>query len=179
MTPVHNIRRHKLCSIMSVSTVSTIGIPSTSQNNANSNCDNNKFREVVFDFIERIGKELPLYEDSEPKFGASEFKQIELQIQAQRIEKVLELCVAKIRLAFHLSHLMQHQSDHLKLLLARDSALAIEQFSEKWLNTVHDFSGQEFTADLYQCLSIIENKETTKDMHKVRSKYILKTNSLN
>lgn len=172
MTPIHTILRHKSCSIMSFGAISTIDIPSTSQNDADSNCDNSKFREVVFNFIERIEKELSFYEDYEPKFSANDFKRIELQIQAQRIEKVLELCITKVQLAFHFSHLMQHQRDHFKLLFPRHNALALEQFSEKWFNSVLDLSSQEFTADLFKCLSIIESKETAKYTHKVRSKYI-------
>lgn len=130
--------------------------------------EDEKFREVVFEFIERIGKETSTYECYEPNINANDFKHIELQIQAKRVEKVLELCIDQIKLVFVLSFLIQHQSDYLILYMSSDNARLIEIFSNRWFNgTTVKVNNNEFETDLNRCLDIVKGCQMNKQKFKV------------
>lgn len=117
--------------------------------------DDEKFCEVVFEFIERIGKEVTLYENYGPKISENDFRHIEMQIQAERVEMILKLCIKKINLIIFLSTLIEHKRDYLKLLFMREHGQKIEQFAQKWFDqTVHG-SKVEFNSDLNECLDIL------------------------
>lgn len=131
-------------------------------------CEDEKFREVVFEFIERIGKETSTYECYEPNINANDFKHIELQIQAKRVEKVLELCINQIKLVFILSFLIEHQNDYLILYMSSDNARLIEIFSKRWFNgTTDEVHGNEFETDLNRCLDIVNECQINKQHFKV------------
>lgn len=133
------------------------------------NLDDTYFQQVVFEFIQRIGREVALYEDYEPNISANDFKRIELQIQAQRVEKILDLCIAEIPLVFSLSSLIE-QPDHLKLLLSQRDAQKIEQLTQKWLYSIPDTSNSELNADLNLCLNIVGKNDAVKEWLKVNWK---------
>lgn len=134
--------------------MSLIGIP---------NCDTNNFQNIVFDFIERIAKEVAVFDcGNEFNLSESAFRHIELQIQAQRIEKVLQLCISKIRSVFVISQLVEDQRDHLKLFLEPSDVKRIENFAKKWfreLSESNQWTGVEFNIDLNQCLSTAEQTD--------------------
>lgn len=126
-----------------------------------SNCNENKFRNIVYEFIERIAKEVSFYDnDSELNISASVFRHIESQIQAQRIKKVLQLCISKIRLVFFVSQLIEYQRDHLKLLFQPPDVECIENFAQKWIEMDfdHDSNG-DFNADLNHCLDAADRTD--------------------
>lgn len=125
----------------------------------------------MYDFIERIGREISMYDDGESSISASDFKHIELQIQAKRVEKVLQLCINQIRLIFVLSHLIEHQRDHFKLLFAREDAKLMEEFAQKWLQFMPDPSNPEFNAELNQCLIIMDGTDMKWKIQKVNFLY--------
>lgn len=119
-----------------------------------SNCDENKFRTIVYDFIERIAAEISLFDDDTDAFNlsASAFRHIELRIQARRIEKTLQLCIAQIRLIFFVSQLIEHQCDHLTLLFQPLDAECIKKFAKKWSQSNLDPLNRDFNIDLNECL---------------------------
>ena len=118
------------------------------------NRDGNQFQNIVYDFIERITNELLLYDDnSEFDLSASAFRQIELQIQAQRIEKVLELCISKIRLVFFVSQLNENQRDHLTLFFQPLEVECITNFNRKWFGSDINPLNSDFNVDLNKCLN--------------------------
>lgn len=129
--------------------------------------DDRHFRQIVFDFIDRIGKEIVLYNDYESNLSANDFKHIELQVHAQRVQKVLKLCIEKIRLIFYVSHLIQHQSDHLMLLFSLDDAQFIENFGQKWFHSVIDSSDNKFISELSRCFDILKTYDTTEEWQNV------------
>lgn len=133
------------------------------------NSDDTYFHQVVFEFIQRIGREVTFYEDYESNISANDFKRIELQIQAQRVEKILNLCIAKIPLIFSLFSLIE-QSDHLRLLFSRQDAQKIEQLTQKWSHSMPDTSNGEFIADLNLCLDIVGKHDSVKEWQKVNWK---------
>lgn len=137
----------------------TIEIPSMSNIDANAHADDKKFREIVFDFIERIAREVSMYEDGESTISANDFKHIELQIQAQRVENVLKLCISKIQCIFLLSYLIEHQYDHLTLLFPRQDAQRIKTFAQKWLHSIPDSSDRRFNAELNDCLNAVDKAD--------------------
>ncbi|XP_055311486.1 dynein regulatory complex protein 10-like [Sitodiplosis mosellana] len=140
---------------------------SPSTNLIDNDSDDSYFCQVVFELIERIGREVAFYEDYESNISAKDFKHIELQIQAQRIEKILDLCIAKIPLVFYISSLIEQPRDHhLKLLFSRRDAQQIEQFTQKWSNLTADASNIDFIADLNVCLDIVENNDAAKEWQK-------------
>lgn len=124
-------------------------------------CDQKMFCDIVFDFIERIVREASVYEDNSCSFDANDFRHIEYQIQAKRIEKVLQLCISKIHQVFILSHLIVNQRDHLKLLFDRKDAQQIEKFAENCFDAAPDPTNHEFETQLNRCLDATErtNKE--------------------
>lgn len=125
-----------------------------------SNCDETKFRNIVYDFIERIANEVTLYDDnSEFNLSASAFRHIELQIQARRIEKALQLCITKIRLVFFVSQLIEYQRDHLKLFFQPLDAERIEKFAQKWFKPKLDHLNSDFNADLNHCLDVADRTD--------------------
>lgn len=124
--------------------------------------DDEQFRGVVFEFIERIGREVSLYDDYEPNINAINFKHIEMQIQAQRIQKVLDLCIDKIKRVFYLFDLIEHYNDEVKLLFSKEDAEKIEYFSRKWFEGTIDSSNTGFNSDLYQCIEILEKVDIDK-----------------
>lgn len=141
----------------------TVTIDNTSTNPINNDSYNNdNFCSVVFEFIERIGREVAFYEDYESNISAKDFKHIELKIQAERIEKILELCISKIQLIFYLSNLIEEQRDHLKLLFSQHDAQRIEQFIQKWSNLMADTSNYDFISNLNTCLDIVEKSDAAK-----------------
>lgn len=126
-----------------------------------SNCDENKFRNIVYDFIERIANEISLFADDSNEFdlSASAFHHIELQIQAGRIEKALQLCIAKIRLVSIISQLIEYQCDHLKLLFQPHDVECIENFAEKWFESDLEPMNSDFIIDLNQCLDVADRTD--------------------
>lgn len=119
-----------------------------------SNCDENKFRTIVYDFIERIAAEISLFDDDKDAFNlsASSFRHIELRIQARRIEKILQLCIAQIHLIFFVSQLIEHQCDHLTLFFQPLDAERIKKFAKKWFHSDLDPLNSAFNVDLSECL---------------------------
>lgn len=149
-----------LCSPVSIESTSNSLIDHHHDDDDDTDCDDQNFKEVVFEFIERIGKEVSFYENYEPNIAANDFKHIELQIQAKRVAKVLELCVRKIGLVFILSHFIKHQNDHLILYFSNDNANLIKLFSEKWHHgTTDNAMIYEFDMDLNRCLDIIDGSQ--------------------
>lgn len=146
--------------MMSLCSAASIEIKSicfdNNDDDSDAECDDLKFREVVFEFIERIGT---FDENYEPNISANDFRHIELQIQAKRVGKVLELCISKIRLVFYLSHLIEHQRDHLILYFSTDEARRIEVFSENWSHG----AGSVTSSDLNRCLDIVDRVQANKD----------------
>lgn len=146
-------------------------IPSMSKFDANINDDNNeKFREIVYDFIERIAREVSVYEDSDFILSANNFRHIELQIQAKRVENILKLCISKIQQVFYLSYLIEHQCDHLTLFLARNDADHVARFAQKWLNSVSNPKSYEFNEELKNCLNIVNEAHSKWKSPKVINK---------
>lgn len=129
--------------------------------------ETNSFHLVVFEFIERIGRDVSVYEDYESKFSAKDFQHIELQIQAQRIEKILNLCIEKIPLAFHLFYLIEQQRDHLNLLFAKQDAQKIQKFIQKWSQSKDAISNSQLLSDLNVCLDIVKKRDAIKNWEKV------------
>lgn len=121
-----------------------------------SNCDENKFRNIVYNFIERIANEVSLYDDDDDNndfnLSASAFRHIELQLQARRIEKALQLCITKIRLVFFVSQLIEHHSDHLKLYFQPLDVERLEKFAQRWFKSDVDSLNSDFNVDLNDCL---------------------------
>lgn len=150
-----------LCSPVSIETTSNSKLDDDTID------DDQQFREIVFEFIERIGKEVCFYENYDPSTSASDFKHIELQIQAQRVGKVLELCISKIKLVFDLSYLFEHQHSHLILYFHQNDAKAIELFFEKWVYGMADATSNEFKSDLNRCLDIIDRTRISKNNYPV------------
>lgn len=124
--------------------------------------DDEKFGEIVFEFIERIGKEAIFYDNYEPNINANDFKHIEMQIQAQRIEKVLNLCIYKIERIFNLSELIEYYIDHLKLFFSREDAEKIEKFAGKWSDVTVDPTNSAFNSDMNECIQMLENMDINK-----------------
>lgn len=119
-----------------------------------------KFRNILYDFIERIANEVSLYDDnSEFNLSASAFSHIELQIQARRIEKALQLCITKIRLVFFVFQLIEYQRDHLKLFFQPPDAERIVKFAQKWFGPDSDRVNGDFNADLNQCLDAADRTD--------------------
>lgn len=117
--------------------------------------DENNFQHIVFDFIERIAKEVSLFDqDSELNLSESAFRHIELQIQAQRIEKVLRLCISAIRSVFVVSQLIECQRDRLKLFFEPQDVECIGNLAQKWFGFEPNPLTTEFMAALNQCLDI-------------------------
>lgn len=139
-----------------------------SSSNGRVECNSNDahFHQVVFEFIQRIGRNVTFYEDYESNISANDFKRIELEIQAQRVEKILDLCIAKIPLIFSLSNLIE-QSDCLKLLFAQQDAQKMEQLTLKWSHSMPDTSNCEFIGDLNSCLDIVGKNDAVKEWQKV------------
>lgn len=136
--------------------------PATSVIDKN-DCDDRHFRQVVFDIIERIGKEI-VYKDYESNISANDYKHIELKLHAQRVENVLEWCIEQIKLIFYLSHFIGYQSGHLMLFFANNDAKQIEKFAEKWANSTIDTSNDnEFISDLNRCLKMMKEYDATKN----------------
>lgn len=158
---IRNIFKMTLCSPVSIESTSNSLIDHHHHHDDDdTDCDDHNFKEVVFEFIERIGKEVFFYENYEPNIAANDFKHIELQIQAKRVAKVLELCVRKIGLVFILSPLIEHQNDHLILYFSNDNANVIKLFSEKWHHgTTDNVTNHEFDVDLNRCLDIIDGSQ--------------------
>lgn len=122
-----------------------------------STCDEKKFRKIVYEFIERIAHEVSMYNDDfEFNLSASAFRHIELRIQAERIEKVLQLCISKIHSVFFVSQLIEYQRDHLKLFFTAPDAEYIGKFAKKWLRSESDPSITDFNAELNQCLDAVD-----------------------
>lgn len=140
-----------------------LAIDSASTSVIDTNAVDNTFRLVVFEFIEQIDREVAFYEDYEPKISANDFRRIELQIQAQRVEKILKLCIAKIHRIFHLSNLIEQHCDHLKLIFTQHEAQQIEKFAQKWSNQTTDASNSEFIFDLNECLDIVAKQDAAKE----------------
>lgn len=120
------------------------------------NCDENKFQKIVFEFIERIASELSLFaaDNNEFDLSANAFRQIELQIQARRIEKALQACIEKIRAIFFISQLIEYQCDHLKLYFQPKDVECIENFAKKWFESDFDAINSDFIVDLNKCLDV-------------------------
>lgn len=127
----------------------------------NGHANDKKFREIVYDFIERIAREVSMYEDGESTINSDDFKHIELQIQARRVEKVLKLCISKVELIFLLSYLIEHQCDHLALLFERQDAQRIEAFAQKSLHSLPDPS------ELNDCLNAVDKADIQWKFQKV------------
>lgn len=119
-----------------------------------SNCDENKFRNIVYEFIERIANEVSLFDDDNNEFNlsATAFRHIELQIQARRIEKILQLCITQIRLVFFISQLIKYQRDNLKLFFQSQDIDRIEKFAKKCFDSELDPLNMNFNVDLNECL---------------------------
>lgn len=116
-------------------------------------CDDNKFRNIVYEFVERVAKEVSFYDDdSDLETSASAFRHIELQIQAQRIEKLMKDSISKIRLVFFVSQCIENQRDHLKLFFQPLDIERIENFVRKWIEPEQDPLNAEFNVDLNHCL---------------------------
>lgn len=142
------------------------------------NCDDSKFRNIVYDFIERIANEISLFavDSNEFDLSASAFRHIELQIQARRIEKALQICIAKIRLVFIVSQLIEYQCDHLKLFFQPPDVECIENFAKKWFESDLDPRNSDFIVDLNECLEAADRTETNfKGSTVIPVNFLLKT----
>lgn len=137
---------------------------------SNSTCDEKKFHEIVFNFIERIEREITLYDDDgDSNISENDFRHIELQVQAKRVEYVLKQCIEKVRLVFILSHVIEHQIDQFELILTRDDTEHMENFVHKWFKSVLNSANPEFHAELKQCLTIADRIDLKRNIEKVSS----------
>lgn len=141
-----------------------IRMPSASQNESfheSFDNDDDKFAEIVGEFIERIGTEVSLYEMYGSSISENDFQLIEMQIKAERIENILKMCIKKVNLVIYLSSLIEYRKDALKLLFARKHAQRIEQFSRRCFNQLKFTPYTEFNSDLDECLDILGKYVTT------------------
>lgn len=130
--------------------------------------ENGKFRDFVFEFIQRLEAESSVYEDYECTVTSADFTRIELQLQTERIERILDLCIQRIQLVFHLSYLIDCRPDDLAILFAPTDSKQIERMSTEWeqfspTNTMNSV----FQSSLNNCLDIVEHNSIKWKKHKV------------
>lgn len=68
-------------------------------------------REIIFNFIDQIHKEVSCYSISAIN---EQINEIESQLQAQRMEKILTSCIQHIELTFHLPNLLAIDPDFIR-----------------------------------------------------------------
>lgn len=120
------------------------------------------FNETVRELIERIELESLIYQDPTQNINSDSLKHIDLELQAQRIQKVLEMCINEISMVFLLSYFVSNNVDTTFLPCKMENQI---KFTQKWFHTSNSHLSNDFNKELNKCLDNANEKEIVERVH--------------